>query len=85
MYNFQEQRTKEKNTSREEVSVASKATQYNAKHDSSKATFLPLKEGIFRDYPLLENHKTSSSQTLDFSKNNSSKAETAIQRSYDLI
>lgn len=36
MYNFLEQRTKEKNTYSEEVSVAPQATQYNATHDSSK-------------------------------------------------
>lgn len=36
MYNFLEQRTKEKNTSSEEVSVAPKATQYNTTHDSSE-------------------------------------------------
>lgn len=42
MYNFLEQRTKVKNTSNEEVSVAPKATQYNKKHDNSKETFLPL-------------------------------------------
>lgn len=38
MYNFLEQRTKEKNTSSEDVSVAPKATQYYTKHDSSKET-----------------------------------------------
>lgn len=38
MYNFLEQRTKEKNTSSEDVSVAPKATQYHTKHDSSKET-----------------------------------------------
>lgn len=44
MYNFLEQRTKEKkkNTSSEGVSVAPKATQYNTKHENSKETFLPL-------------------------------------------
>lgn len=42
MYNFLEQRTKEKNTSSEEVSVAPKAIQFHTKHERSKETFLPL-------------------------------------------
>lgn len=72
MYNFLEQRTKEKNTSSEEFSVAPKATQYNTKHDSSKETFLPVDKAFLETIFSLRIIKQSkiNPRTLDFFKNN---------------
>lgn len=68
MYIFLEQRTKEKNTSNTEVSVASMAIQYNTTHDSSEGTVFFHYITHFRDYPLLESHKMSSFMNIGFFK-----------------
>lgn len=68
MYIFLEQRTKEKNTSNAEVSVASVAIQYKTTHDSAEGTVFFHCIGYFRDYPLLENHKMSSFRNTGFFK-----------------